>query len=82
MVSDGIGLAEVLLGLSGFGILDAVATDVEVIVTVETTADSTGCSSCGVRAEAQDRMPVHLRDLPCFGRPNTGRSTSSTSRVP
>jgi transposase len=69
MDGDGIGLAEVLLGLPGFRVLDAVETEVEVIVTVETTADFTGCGRCGVRAEAQDRMPVHLRDLPCFGRP-------------
>ena len=38
-------------------------------VTVETTADVAGCSTCGVRAEAQDRLRVDIRDLPCFGRP-------------
>jgi transposase len=69
MDSDGIGLAEVLLGLPGFRLLDAVETEVEVIVTVETTAEFTGCRRCGVRAEAQDRRRVHIRDLPCFGRP-------------
>jgi hypothetical protein len=69
MEGDGIGLAEVLLGLPGFRVLDVTETVVEVIVTVETTVDFTGCGRCGVRAEAQDRMPVHLRDLPCFGRP-------------
>jgi hypothetical protein len=70
MNSDGIGLAEVLLGVPGFRVLDAVETaDVEVIVTVETTADFTGCGGCGVRAEAQDRTPVHLRDLPYFWGP-------------
>jgi Transposase/zinc-finger of transposase IS204/IS1001/IS1096/IS1165 len=68
MVGDGIGLAEVLLGLPGFRVLDAVETDAEVVVTVETIVDFTGCGRCGVRAESQDRMPVHLRDLPCFGR--------------
>ena len=69
MADDGIGLAEVLLGLEGFRVLEVVETAVEVIVTVETTADFTGCRRCGVRAEAQDRRPVHIRDLPCFGRP-------------
>ena len=44
-------------------------TPSEVIVTVETTADFVGCPTCGVRAEAQDRVRVDIRDLPCFGRP-------------
>ena len=43
MADDGIGLAEVLLGLPGFRVLEVVETAVEVIVTVETTADFTGC---------------------------------------
>jgi len=68
-MSDGIGLAEALLGLHGFRVLEVQETAVEVIVTMETTADFTGCHRCGVRAEAQDRRRVHLRDLPCFGRP-------------
>ena len=41
----------------------------ELVVTVETALDRVGCASCGVRAEAQDRMAVAVRDLPCFGRP-------------
>jgi transposase len=68
-MNDGIGLAEALLGLPGFRVLEVHETTAEVIVTVETTADFTGCRRCGVRAEAQDRRRVHLRDLPCFGRP-------------
>ena len=67
MVGDGIGLAEALLGLDGFRVLDVVETAMEVIVTVETTVDFTGCDRCGVRAEAQDRRPVHLRNLPASG---------------
>lgn len=55
MAHDGIGLAEALLGLPGFRVLEVVETAVEVIVTVETTAEFTGCGRCGVRAEAQDR---------------------------
>jgi hypothetical protein len=68
-MSDGTGLAEALSGLPGFRVLEVHETTVEVIVTVETTADFTGCHRRGVRAEAQDRRRVHLRDLPCFGRP-------------
>ena len=41
MVGDGIGLAEALLGLVGFRVLDVAESAVEVIVTVETTADFT-----------------------------------------
>ena len=68
-MNDGIGLAEALLGLDGFRVLAVDENVAELVVTVETTADFTGCWGCGVRAEAQDRMTVEIRDLPCFGRP-------------
>lgn len=67
---DGTGLAEALLGLDGFTVLEVVESAAgELTVTVETTAVVAGCPGCGVRAEAQDRMPVTYRDLECFGRP-------------
>src|SRR5690606_14515592 len=66
---DGTGLAEALLGLDGFRVLAVYETPTEVVVEVETTADRVGCADCGVRAEAQGRMIVEIRDLPCFGRP-------------
>jgi transposase len=68
-MSDGIGLAEVLLGLPGFRVVDVVESDAEVVIWVETTAVRVFCASCGVRAEPQDRMSVDVRDLACFGRP-------------
>jgi transposase len=68
-MNDGIGLAEALLGLEGFRVLDVVEGPAELVVTVESTAKVVGCSRCGVRAEAQDRMPIDIRDLTCFGRP-------------
>jgi len=68
-VGDGTGLAEALLGLGGFRVLAVAETLVEVVIEIETTADRVGCAGCGVRAEAQDRMVVEVRDLPCFGRP-------------
>lgn len=68
-MNDGTGLAEALLGLPGFRVLEVTETDVELVVTIETTASLVGCEGCGVRAEAQDRMPVDVRDLACFGRP-------------
>jgi len=68
-VGDGTGLAEALLGLEGFRVLRVHETPVEVAIEIETTADRVGCPGCGVRAEAQDRMVVEIRDLPAFGRP-------------
>lgn len=37
------------------------------MIAIETTREFVGCASCGVRAEGQDRMPVAVRDLACFG---------------
>ena len=68
-MSDATGLAEALVGLNGFRVLEVHETTDELSVIVETTVDLMGCSSCGTRAEAQDRVRVDIRDLPCFGRP-------------
>lgn len=57
------------MGLDGFRVLAVTETSAEVVIEIETTVDRVGCSGCGVRAEAQDRMPVNVRDLPVFGRP-------------
>ena len=69
VMSDGIGLAELLLGLDGFRVLEVTETPGELVIDVETTADVVGCGGCGRRAESQDRMVVDIRDLACFGRP-------------
>ena len=68
-MTDGSGLAERLLGLRGFRVLEVTETDAEVVIDVESVADVAGCAGCGTRAESQDRMPVEIRDLACFGRP-------------
>ncbi len=68
-MSDGTGLAEALLGLDGFRVLEVCETEAEVVITVETTADLVGCWRCGTRAEAKDRMTIDIRDLAGFGRP-------------
>lgn len=69
MMNDGNGLAEAMLGLDGFRILEVVEDPDELVITVETTTVIEGCGACGVRAEAHDRRPVDIRDLACFGRP-------------
>lgn len=66
---DGNGFAEALLGLDGFRVVGVAELDGEVLVLIETTAQRVGCASCGVVAEAQDRLVVEIRDLACFGRP-------------
>jgi transposase len=66
---DGNGLAEAMLGLAGFGVLEVTEGPDELVITVESTTVITGCPRCGVRAEAHDRRPVDVRDLACFGRP-------------
>jgi hypothetical protein len=60
-VSDGIGLAEALLGLPGFRVLEASEARDELVVAVETVITVAWCASCGVRAESQDRMPIEIR---------------------
>ena len=57
------------MGLGGFRVLAVAETPAEVVIEIETTAAVVGCPGCGVRAEAQDRMVVEVRDLACFGRP-------------
>jgi hypothetical protein len=66
-MSDGTGLAEQLLGLDGFKVLGVAESEDELVIAIETTASVTGCWSCGVLAECQDRVRVDIRDLACFG---------------
>ena len=68
-VSDGTGLAEAVLGLDGFRVLEVSETPDELTVVIETTVAVVGCSSCGTRVVAHERTPVAIRDLACFGRP-------------
>ncbi len=68
---DATSLADRLLGLDGFRVLDVdeVNGGVELVVTVETTATVTGCPQCGTRAISHERRVATYRDLECFGRP-------------
>lgn len=68
-MGDGTGLAEALLGLDGFRVLEVSETPDELTVVVETLLVVVGCSRCGSRAVAHEGMRVDVRDLPCFGRP-------------
>ena len=68
-MKDGIGHAEVMLGLDGVRILDVEEHAGELVVTAETTHTRGYCPSCRKRAKAHDRTEIQLRDLHCFGRP-------------
>lgn len=68
-MSDATGVAEAMLGLPGFRVLEVEETEAEVIIWIETSAILVGCPGCGVVATAHDRMPVEHRDLAAFGRP-------------
>lgn len=68
-MTDGSGMAEKMLGLAGLVVLDVEDVPGEVVVRAESTRARAVCPSCRRRAEAQDRVEVHLRDLHCFGRP-------------
>jgi hypothetical protein len=57
-VNDGTGLAEALLGLPGFRVLEVTETPVGLVIRVETTASLTGCGGCDVRAQVHDRVDV------------------------
>jgi transposase len=58
-----------MLGLPGVVVLDVEEHVGEVVVTIESTKSKAWCPSCRRRAQAQDRVDVHLRDVHCFGRP-------------
>jgi len=68
-VSDGTGLAEKMLGMTGVRVLEVEEHDGELVVRVESTRTRVSCPSCRRRAQAQDRVVVHVRDCHCFGRP-------------
>lgn len=68
-VSESTAMAETMLGLEGFRVLSVTETPSELVIEIETDADVVGCPGCGCRAESQDRMPIQIRDLSCFGRP-------------
>jgi len=68
-VNDGTGLAEKMLGLPGLVVLEVEDVPGEVVVRAESVRTKATCPSCRRRAEAHDRVEVHLRDLHCFGRP-------------
>ena len=67
-MDDGIGLAENMLGMPGL-VLDVEDVPGEVVIQAEVTRSKATCPSCRRRAQAHDRVEVHLRELHCFGRP-------------
>jgi hypothetical protein len=71
---DTTGLAEVMLGLAGFRVLDVqeVNDGAELVVKVETTATAAGCPTCGTRAVVHERRAV---DETSFQAANPAQST-------
>ena len=67
-MSDATSLAEALLGLEGFRVLEVAEGVAEMALMVETMPDVVGCEGCGARAQAQDRTAID-RDLSSFGCP-------------
>lgn len=68
-MSDATGVAEAMLGLPGFRVLEVRESACEVIIRIETSVEAVGCPGCGVVARSHDRMTVEYRDLAVFGRP-------------
>jgi hypothetical protein len=64
------GVAETLLGLPGFRVLEVSETAAGVVAHIETTAGQAGCQECRVLASAHDQMPVKYRDWRCPAAPH------------
>jgi len=63
------GWQEKMLGFPGLRVLEVEEGVGEVVVRVESTQAKAWCRWCRRRAEAQDRVEVHLRGAHCFRRP-------------
>jgi hypothetical protein len=81
-MSDGIGLAEALLGLPGFRVLEVHGTTDELVIAIETTAVIAWCAACGVRAQVHDRMPVRGSGSGVFWSAGTAGVPQATVAVP
>ena len=68
-MSDATGVAEAMLGLPGFRVLEVHESAAELVIRIELAAGLVGCPDCGVVARSHGRMVVEYRDLPAFGRP-------------
>ena len=62
-MNDGTGLAEALLGLEGFRVLEVTETPAEVVIEIETTAEVVGCR--GVRGGPRRRTGCRWRSGTC-----------------
>lgn len=62
-------VSHVVLGLSGFVLLDAVEVGGELHLLIESEPAPAGCPSCGVIAIGHGRLEIRQRDLPIGDRP-------------
>jgi transposase len=58
-----------MFNAAGLHVLDVRHDGQRLVVSVETDADRTGCTDCGVVATAHGRRRVTAADAPCFGTP-------------
>lgn len=62
-------VSQVMLGLAGFRVIQAVEVAGELELVIETEPGPAGCPSCGVVAVGHGRLAVSHRDVPLGGRP-------------
>jgi hypothetical protein len=80
--SDGNGLAEKLLGLDGFRVIEVTETPEELVIRVETVTTLVGCDGCGTRAESQDRVEVANSGSAVLWSPGTAGVVEAALAVP
>jgi transposase len=61
--------ADAMFNADGMHVLDVRRGHRKLVITVETEADQTGCTRCGVVAVGHGRRVVRAADAPCFGVP-------------
>jgi transposase len=61
--------ADAMFNADGMHVLDVRRGHRKLVITVETEADQTGCTRCGVVAVGHGRRMVRAADAPCFGVP-------------
>ena len=59
-MGEATGLAEKMLGLDGFRVLEVAEAKAELVIHIETVPTEVLCGGCGAPAEGQDRISVEV----------------------